>query len=211
MVPLKRRLRWLAVIAVLLWLLSLIPHSSPVPVHMNNACAIFKEYPRWYADLSKAEKRWKLPIPVALAIMHQESHFHALALTPHRRLLGIPIPWTHQTTARGYAQAIDSTWQRYQTRTHHFWVDRSSFASAADFMGWFSQTAHHRAGIRQSDAYDLYLAYHEGVGGYLEHKYNQKPWLKHVAWRVQHQANNYQVQLKHCQLELPSQSWWHYW
>lgn len=192
-------------------LLSLIPHTTPPPANVNNACQIFGEYPRWYADLAKSRKHWHIPIPVALAIMRQESQFKALAKTPHRTLLGIPLPWTHITTASGYTQAIDSTWSRYQNITHHYWVDRSSFANAADFIGWFASTANRHAGIPMNDAYDLYLAYHEGVRGYIEHNYDQKLWLKNIAWQVQRHAEQYKLQLNHCETALNHHSWWQYW
>lgn len=193
------------------YLISYIPHTAPSPHNTHNACEIFTQYPRWYISLKKTEQRWQLPIPVALAIIHQESDFTALAETPHRRLLGVPLPWTHTTSAKGYTQAIDSTWQRYQRSTNHYWVDRSSFADAVDFMGWFAHNARRYAGIPSSDAYDLYLAYHEGVRGFIEHSYDSKPWLQSIAWKVQRQSYRYQYQLAHCQQKLPKITWWRYW
>lgn len=207
----KRLALWAGGILAAGWLISLIPHTTPPPDNINNACLIFQQYPRWYVDLAKAEQHWHLPIAVSLAIIRQESHFHALAQTPHRHLLGIPLPWTHITTATGYTQAIDGTWKLYENATHNYWNDRSSFASAADFIGWFAANAHHRAGIPLNDAYDLYLAYHEGIRGYIEHNYDRKLWLKNIAWLVQRHAETYQHQLRQCRHNYSSLHWWHYW
>ena len=211
MKTLKRYTLILLFVITLLWLISLIPHTNTPPRDMNNACHIFKQYPRWYADALKAKKKWHVPMNVELAIIREESHFKALALTPHRKLLGIPLPWTHITSATGYTQAIDGTWDLYSKSTKHYFVDRSSFASATDFIGWFAKMARYKAGIPSNDAYDLYLAYHEGVRGYIEHNYDRKLWLKNIAWQVQRHSEIYKHQLQQCHNSLPQLSWYEYW
>ncbi len=56
--------------------------------------------------------------------------------------------------------------------------------------------------ITQTDAYNLYLAYHEGNGGWARGTYNSKGWLMDVARNVQNTANVYQNQYQGCEREL---------
>ena len=58
-----------------------------------------------------------------------------------------------------------------------------------------------KAGIPRSDAYSLYLAYHEGIGGYKRKTYLQKPWLIQVAHKVKARSQLYQAQLNQCRDE----------
>ena len=63
-------------------------------------------------NAKQSYEKWGVPIPVQMAIMHQESHFVADAQPPRTWLLGI-IPWFRPSSAYGYAQAIDETWDDY--------------------------------------------------------------------------------------------------
>ncbi len=167
------------------------------PSNVNNACMIFKEYPAWYKKSKSVEKRWHVPVPVQLAIVHQESRFRGDAKPERTKLLWI-IPWKRPSSAVGYSQALDQTWERYQKKQGGFWASRKSFGDAVDFIGWYSHEARQRAGISPSDAYKLYLAYHEGVGGFMRKTYLKKEWLIHVARKVKAQSLKYQQQLEHC-------------
>lgn len=192
----------------LLWVLTR-PYTDAPPKNQTNACDIFKEYPRWYWLSQQAETTYRLPISVQLAIIHEESHFKAEVRTKKRELLGI-IPWGHISSARGYTQALDATWARFKRETHRPLARRDSFYDAAQFLGWFSYRAQHELGIVPSDSYHLYLAYHEGIGGYRRGSYRHKPWLLHIARKVQHQASLYRQQLMRCKQALPTH-WWEYW
>ncbi len=48
----------------------------------------------------------------------------------------------------------------------------------------------------------LYLAYHEGQGGYKKGSYRNKPWLTDVATTVQNNANRYKSQFNSCKNKL---------
>ncbi len=65
-------------------------------------------------------------------------------------------------------------------------------------MGWYANQANRTAGIPRYDAYRLYLAYHEGIGGYQRKTYLQKPWLIQVARKVKARSQIYQAQLNRC-------------
>jgi len=180
------------------------------PNYIENICLIFKQYPEWYWDAQAVQKRWGLPISTLMAIIYQESHFNATAKPPRTKLLWI-IPWKRPTSAYGYSQAVDHTWKSYKTANGHTFVSRDAFGDAADFIGWYAYQAHQRAGISRRNAYAIYLAYHEGIGGYMRGTYRSKPWLMDVARNVQRRANVYRSQLLRCQASLPKKSWWKMW
>ncbi len=181
--------------------------TAPTPSNVDNICRVFKQYPRWYADSKDVERRWRVPVPVQMAIIHQESKFNATAKPPRTKLLWI-VPWSRPSTAYGYAQALESTWRSYQQSSGGLFASRTDFADGVDFIGWYANIAHRRAGISRSDAYSLYLAYHEGVTGYQRKTYLKKPWLLPVAHKVQARSQIYQAQLAQCKQSLRSKPWY---
>ncbi|CAM2900060.1 transglycosylase SLT domain-containing protein [Legionella worsleiensis] len=197
-------LKSVSLLATVLLLVSCVSH--PPPRDVNNICTVFKQYPKWYSDAKDVEKRWKVPVPVQMAIIHQESKFDASARPPRTKLFSI-IPWKRPSSAYGYAQALKSTWKEYKQSNGWFWSSRDDFADGVDFIGWYANQAAKRAGIPRSDAYSLYLAYHEGVGGYQRKSYLQKPWLISVAHKVKAKSQTYAAQLKSCPDISSSHSW----
>ncbi|MBN1684040.1 MAG: transglycosylase SLT domain-containing protein [Gammaproteobacteria bacterium] len=184
--------------------------TTPPPHHVENICSIFRQYPDWYWNAQKVEKRWGLPIPVLMAVVYQESRFNATAKPPREKLLWI-IPWCRPTTAYGYSQALKETWYLYKRDTGHNGADRDTFADAVDFIGWYANLAHRRVGISKANAYQVYLAYHEGTGGYAQKTYLKKSWLIQVARNVQRRAWIYRTQLDQCRTSLPTKPWWRIW
>jgi hypothetical protein len=134
-----------------------------------------------------------------MAIMHQESHFVADAKPPRRWLLGF-IPWFRPSTAYGYAQALDGTWDSYLDSEGSFWSDRDDFADAADFIGWYNYHSHSKLGISLNNTKQLYLAYYEGLDGYAHKSYLKRADLQKTADAVAHRAKLFQNQLSHCQM-----------
>lgn len=176
--------------------------TSP-PRNPDNLCAIFEEKDDWYDDAADARDEWGSPIPVMMAIIYQESGFRADAQPPRRKLLGF-IPWTRPSTAYGYSQAKTTTWNEYKDSAGRFGADRDDFGDAIDFVGWYNTQSRRRSGIASNNTYALYLAYHEGHGGYNRATYLQKPWLMGVARKVESRANTYQAQLVGCEEKLKS-------
>lgn len=207
----KKNLTAIVITLLVLLLLSFIPYTNLPPHNSNNACAIFKQYPRWYWDTLHVQEQYGIPISVQLAIIKQESNFHAAALTRHHHLLGITLPWTHISSAKGYAQILDSTWEEYKKSTHHYYANRDSFNTAVHFIGWYAQRISVETGISNNNARDLYLAYHEGIKGYNQVSYQSKPWLIKRADQVQKQALRYELQLASCKNSLPKRTWYRYW
>ncbi|MCD6055751.1 MAG: hypothetical protein K0R12_713 [Gammaproteobacteria bacterium] len=176
--------------------------ATPKPNNVDSICAIFHEYPDWYWAAKKTEDRWGVPIAVQMSIMRQESSFIADAKPPRTKLLWV-IPWTRPSDAYGYGQVKDDTWDSYRVKNGGIFPSRANFADVSDFVGWYAESAHRRAGISKSDAYRLYLAYHEGVGGYQRGTYRDKEWLIHVAEHVSARASIWQSQLQHCESKIP--------
>jgi hypothetical protein len=182
--------------------------STP-PITVNNICTLMDEEVSWYKAIKAAEKKYGAPAYVALAIIYQESNFASNAKPPRSKLLGI-IPWSRPTTAHGFAQATDPTWQWYQDKTGNDGADRDDFADAADFVAWYMDYSSRNSGIDKTDAYHQYLAYHEGHGGFGRESYHQKPWLKKVAKKVAANAKRYKNQLKQCSADLDNNSIWRF-
>ena len=167
------------------------------PRNLDDACAILDERPKYYRAMKAAERRWGIPIHVQMATIHQESKFIGNAKTPHRFVLGI-IPMGRQSTAYGYSQALDGTWEEYQTETRNRSARRDRISDATDFMGWYMNGTTERLGISKWDARSQYLAYHEGRTGFANGSYNSKAWLIDVAAKVQSRSDRYASQLAAC-------------
>lgn len=174
--------------------------TSP-PSTTNNLCTIFREKDDWYHDAADARKEWGSPIGVMMAIIKQESAFKAKAKPPRKTILGF-IPGPRRSSAYGYSQAKKTTWNAYKRSAGRYGADRDDFADAIDFVGWYNKQSARRSGIALDDPYRLYLAYHEGHGGFNRATYREKPWLQRVARRVQTNANRFETQLRACEKEL---------
>ena len=181
--------------------------ASTPPKHQDNICHIFDEKSGWYKDAKKASKRWGVPIAINMAFIHQESRFVPKAKPPRKKILWI-IPGPRKSSAYGYSQAKSGTWKWYKKDTGRRGADRDDFDDAVDFIGWYNNMSNKRSKIAKNDAYNLYLAYHEGHGGYNRATYKNKGWLKKVAKKVSSRAANYQQQLNKCEDRLESSWWW---
>lgn len=180
--------------------------STP-PKHTDNICHIFDEKDGWYKKAKKATKRWGVPIAVNMAIIYQESRFQSKAKPPRTKILWI-IPGPRRSSAYGYSQAKKETWRWYKKESGNGWADRDDFADAIDFVSWYNHISSGRLKIAKSDAYSLYLAYHEGQGGYARRTWKNKGWLKNIASKVSARANRYQQQLNKCEDRLNTSWWW---
>jgi hypothetical protein len=180
--------------------------SSSPPQNIRNSCDIFEEKDDWYADANASYEKWGVPVHVQLAIIYQESRFVHDAKPPRQKLLWV-IPWTRPSSAYGYGQIKDSTWDWYLKSTDRSWADRDDFDDVTDFIGWYGNYSHRTLGISKWDAYNQYLAYHEGHGGYKRKTYKKKAWLMKVARKVDDRAKAYHTQLKQCEDSLDKGGW----
>ena len=156
-----------------------------------------RERPAYLQAMRASERRWGVPIHVQMATIHQESKFIGDARTPHRYALGI-IPMGRQSSAYGYSQAIDGTWDDYRRSTGNRGARRDNIRDATDFMGWYMNDSTRILGISKRDAASQYLAYHEGRAGFAKGSHRGKPWLTDVAYKVGARAQLYEMQLASC-------------
>jgi hypothetical protein len=171
------------------------------PRNPDNICEIFRENDEWYEDAADSYERWGIPIPVMMAILHQESKYIGDAKPPRTTCLWI-FPGPRPSSAYGYAQVLDGTWEEYQESTDNSWADRDDFGDAIDFVGWYCALSVKKCRISKNNARNLYLAYHEGRGGYNRRTYAKKAWLLKVASKVQKRAVRYRGQLAACENEF---------
>jgi len=180
--------------------------TASQPRDVNNVCAIFEEKSGWYDDAADSRKEWGSPISTMMAIMHQESRFKAKAKPPRKKIFGF-IPGPRPSDAYGYSQALGSTWDGYKRSAGRYGADRDDFGDAIDFIGWYNAQSKRRSGIASNDTYSLYLAYHEGHGGFNRGTYRSKQWLVDVARKVDRRAVSYRQQLLRCEESLKDDGW----
>jgi len=186
----------------------LVACASDPPRNLKNSCAIFDEKDDWYEYARDSYEKWGVPVHVQLAIIYQESRFRHDARPPREKLLWV-IPWFRASSAYGYGQVKDSTWDWYRKSTGNRWADRDDFEDVVDFIGWYCNLSHRKLGISKWDAYNQYLAYHEGHGGWKRKTYRKKAWLQKVARKVEARARAYHAQLKRCEGRLKKR--WSLW
>jgi len=175
--------------------------STYQPRNVNDVCSIFRGETDWYEDAVDANKKWGTPIWVMMAIMHQESRFVEKAKPGRDWFLGF-IPLPRSSSAYGYSQAQNPAWDDYKRATGNRGADRDDFDDAIDFIGWYTHETQRQLGISKWDAYNQYLAYHEGRGGYRQGTWKKKDWLVKTANKVKNQSARYNTQLKGCKKEL---------
>jgi hypothetical protein len=189
--------RTLRALIALLVLASCGGGQSTAPRGLDDACVIVQQRPEYLRAFRATERRWGVPVHVQMATIHQESKFISNARTPFRYAAGV-IPMGRQSSAYGYAQALDATWEEYQRETGRHRARRDRIRDASDFMGWYMNTTNQRNSVALTDARNQYLAYHEGQTGFARGSYNSKTWLVQVAGKVDARANMYATQLSGC-------------
>ncbi|MXU64582.1 transglycosylase SLT domain-containing protein [Oceanomicrobium pacificus] len=171
--------------------------ASGPPSNLDNACAIKDERPGWHKAMTRTERKWGVPVEVQMATLYQESKYVHDARTPRKYVLGF-IPNGRRSTAYGFSQAIDGTWDWYQDDTGKRRAKRTDFSDSSDFIGWYMHKSWEKNGIAKNDAYNQYLAYHQGHAGYARGSYRNQRWLINVARSVQDRAVMYGTQLNYC-------------
>lgn len=173
------------------------------PLHINNVCSVFHQrggwFNNWYEQASRVSEQFGVPVSILMATIRIESAYRSDAQPPRTELLGF-IPWTRVSSAYGYAQALDSTWEGYQQATGRPGAERDEFDDAVHFVGWYHHRSHVMLGIPLDDAYSLYLAYYLGRAGYRHEAWVGKPGVLDAASRMASMAKRYRRQIRRCQL-----------
>ena len=175
--------------------------SSINKIDTEDSCIIFNEKKNWYKSTKESYDNWSVPISLQLAIINQESSFKQFAKPKRNFFLGV-IPSGRPSTAFGYAQVTNPTWDWYKSRTGNSNASRANFKDVTDFIGWYGNQSKKILGISKNDYYNQYLAYHEGHRGWKKKSFNSKQWLLDVAKKVELNANMYNNQLKECEDKL---------
>jgi hypothetical protein len=148
--------------------------------------------------MERTEQKWGVPVSVQMATIARESSFRHDAQPMKKVGSSIFSRKVPRSSALGYAQALDGTWDDYVTSTGRWRANRKDFSDSSDFIGWYMNENARRNGVSQADAYRQYLAYHDGISGYARGSYAGKSWLPAVARDVEAWATRYEVQLSDC-------------
>ncbi|TCP91053.1 hypothetical protein C8J31_101908 [Rhizobium sp. PP-CC-2G-626] len=174
---------------------------ATAPKNTRNACAIFEQrdglFNNWQRAARHAEKQYGVSVPILMATIQTESNFRPHAKPPRTKLLGF-IPWKRVSSAYGYSQALDGTWDEYRASTGRWMAKRSNFSDAIHFVGWYHARNHRKNGIGLNDAYNLYLAYYSGDAGYARGSWRGNAGLQATARRSAALASSYASQLRNC-------------
>lgn len=189
--------RILPTLVVLLALAACGNRAFEAPRNLDDACSIVSQRPAYHKAMKRTEKRWGVPVPVQMAFIYQESKFIGNNRTPVRYALGV-LPMGRQSSAYGYAQALDATWDEYRREMRKPRARRDDIGDATDFIGWYMTKTREQVGVPLSDARGQYLAYHEGRGGYSRGSHRKKRWLLKIADEVEGRAIAYDTQLRVC-------------
>ena len=182
-------------------LLFVIACSSLELTNTANSCIIFDEKKDWYKATKKSYDKWNAPIALQLAIINQESSFKQFAKPNRKKIFGF-IPGSRPSTAFGYAQVTNPTWEWYKSKNGKANASRANFSDVTDFIGWYTDQTTKMLGIDKNDFYNQYLAYHEGHGGWKNKSFKSKKWLMIAAKKVESFGNMYNNQLKKCESKL---------
>ena len=180
---------------LLLVLFFLISSCSSIPKNTTDGCSIFSERYLWYKHAKKTEQKWGTPIYIQLAIIKMESDFDWLAKPPRSKIFKV-IPYKRPSSSFGYSQAVKGTWEQYKKETGNRFATRARFKDSVDFIGWYTNKTETILKISKKDAFNQYLAYHEGWGNYKHYKKNKK--VIKLANKVEKQSNIYKNQLNKC-------------
>lgn len=192
-----------------LWLLVALLRADRrvAPGEAENLCSLFAERRGWYRSAQRAAEEWGVTVAVQLAILYQESRLDSRARPPRRRLFRI-LPGPRRSSAYGYGQVVDATWDEYRARRDRDGARRDRFVDVVDFVGWYVDQIHRRTGVAKDDPFHIYLAYHEGPSAYRRGSHGAKPWLLAVAGEVESRARRYEEQHRACAEDLRRSSRW---
>ena len=180
---------------LLLLIFFLLTACSSIPNNTANSCSIFDQRYLWYKHTKNVEKKWGTPIYIQLAIIKMESDFDWLAKPARQKIFKV-IPYKRPSSSFGYSQAVKGTWEQYKKETGNKFAVRTRFKDSVDFIGWYTNKTEKILKISKKNAFEQYVAYHEGWVGFKNYKDNKK--IISLAKRVEKQSDIYKKQLSKC-------------
>ncbi|HRQ55923.1 MAG TPA: hypothetical protein PLN31_00760 [Azoarcus taiwanensis] len=208
--PPPRFARSLTLIAACLTLGGCAMMAPSPPNNQSNICEVFRENPKWYDYARDSERKWGTSIATQMAFVQRESSFRSHVRPPRNRIFGI-IPAGRPSSSYGYAQAQDPVWNEYRQEAGSLTARRTHMKHATDFIGWYNRRTHTQLGISLQNAEHLYLAYHEGQGGYRRGTWQGKPQVQRAAREVSALSATYAGQLAQCEAEFRCRQIWQVW
>lgn len=170
------------------------------PKSFDDACVLAYSQSGWAKTLADAQDEYQVPPGLVMSVIFHESTFNAQARPPRQTVLGF-IPW-RKSTAYGYAQIKNETWQWYKDKHPGLLKSRTHFSDSVDFIGWYYTLFRERTQNSIVGDYDIgkhfYLAYHDGLGGHSRKSYEGNKWLLAKARKVSERAMMYDKQLANC-------------
>ena len=182
--------------------------ASAPPKQQHDICAVFEQHPEWYDYAHQSERTWGTSKAMQMAFVRHESSYREDAKPPMEWFLFIPLG--RPSSATGYAQAQDPVWGEYQDERGGWFSSRGDMEDALDFIGWYNDRSHQQLGVSKSNARAMYLAYHEGRGGYKRGSYKKKPRLLKIADKVARTTEQYAAQLKRCEELFKCRKWYEF-
>ncbi len=182
-------------------LLMLAGCGSTPPGAINDMCAVFDQrsgfFNDWYSEARRAEKRYGIPVHVMMATIRVESGFDGDARPPRKKFLGI-VPGKRPSSAFGYSQALNGTWDQYRRETGRGMARRTDFGDSIDFVGWYYSKTVQKYGVPPDDAFTLYLSYRYGWTGFSRGNWRSDSGAMKSAARTANFADTYAFQLAKC-------------
>ena len=102
------------------------------PSKTSNICDIYDEKRSWYRASLRTEKKWGIAPEVTMAFIKHESSYQQGAKPERTRIFFGLLPGKRKSTAYGYAQVTDGTWESYKKATGYRFVSRRDFSDAVD-------------------------------------------------------------------------------
>jgi hypothetical protein len=177
--------------------------TTTPPRNVDDACAIFAEYGDWFADAKAASQRWGCRSRYCWRSSIRNRPFAPTPEPPRTWYLGF-IPGPRPSSAYGYSQALDGTWDRYTAATGNVMAPIATSSP----MPWISSagtstkppcaTASPNVATPITNIWLITKA-RAALPRALTGK---KPWLMERARKVSRQAARYGSQLARCESQL---------
>ncbi|UTC24965.1 hypothetical protein MMH89_02230 [Candidatus Comchoanobacter bicostacola] len=164
-------------------------------VYENDICRVIHANPGWAEKLKQVQKRYGIEPNVVLSVISHESSFRSHARAQRSYFWGV-IPYRRESSF-GYGQVKDETWQWYLSKNPGYFRSRTSFRDTSVFIGWYYQQYLKKAPESRVSAYDFYIAYRNGLGGYEDESVMDE-WMIGKCSSVQELSDRYRTMLLEC-------------
>ena len=164
---------------------------------LSNICDYYYQYPNRYRSQKTLAAQGMLPLTDVHAILLSESSLEAFS-APRGSFFQKP-----KSTAYGYAQVVDGTWQDFTEGHPENWLFRVNFYDSVAFIQWYRMAHGHL--LRSTRLYDYYLLYHDGPKHYIARSFKSQK----LAQKVEHLAMDMRRDFSRCEAKVQWKANWH--